>query len=230
MKDRLWHEVDLNIRPLLRSDDVVLAPRGDWPPFPCTARFYEDWMEVDGSTVLVLHKGHITGMPKRELAQIAVSWQCIYANGVMVVFSRAPKLLRDYRQGAGKRYFRPVDHYLHSAELRKRKTKICYVHVPKAAGTSMWNALRKQLPSHVYYSSIGACLRNPPQASDYDLIGVHFLLRRWPPVLSLEEGSNREELGARAIGASFFSSVLHTRRASEDPESFTLSQRMMREH
>jgi hypothetical protein len=226
VKDRFWHEVDLNVRPLLRSDDVVLAPHGDWPIFPCAARFYEDWMEIGDTTILILHKGHVTGMPKRDLARIAESWQCIYANGVMVVFSRTPRLARDYRRGSGKWYFKTVDRYLRSAELRKRKTKICYVHVPKAAGTSMWNALRKQFPSHVYYSSTSACLRNPPQAEDYDLIGVHFS----PSVVASSLSAEDRIVGlVREPMARFFSSVLHARRANEDPESFTGSQRMMRE-
>ena len=226
MKDRLWHEAYLALSPVLARDDVVLAPRGGWPPFPCTLRCYDDWIELGGAGVLVLHKGRMSGMDKAALRAIAASWQCLFANGVMVVFSKAPRLARDARLGPQKKHCRKLEQYLDSARLRKRKSKIIYVHVPKAGGTSMWSALRAQFPSHVYYSDTKAALRNPPGMHDYDLIGIHFS----PTVVASCLEPDDWIVGmVREPAARFLSTVLHSRRTVEDADSFTPAQKQMRQ-
>ena len=79
MKDRLWQAVYNALRPLLNDTDVVVAPRGDWPTFPCTAFFTTTVIELEGCTMLVLHKGQLTSLPKAELRCIAEEWQWIFA-------------------------------------------------------------------------------------------------------------------------------------------------------
>lgn len=59
MKDFLWRAVYDVLLPLLSEADVVLAPRGDWPPFPCTCTLYDDVIDLADATVLVLHKADL---------------------------------------------------------------------------------------------------------------------------------------------------------------------------
>jgi hypothetical protein len=175
VKDHLWQAVYERLCPLLDHDDVVLAPRGDWPAFPCSCTLYDDLIEVREATVLVLHKGLLTGLQKAELTRIAAEWEWIFANEVFVVLSRSGKISKDIRRGRDIVHCMPVIRFLHSSSLKKRDAKIIYVHVPNTGGTAMWAALTRAFPSHVYHASIHAYRRNPPGPEEYDLIGLHFL-------------------------------------------------------
>lgn len=226
MRDLLWQQVYDALRPLLNDTDIILAPRGDWPPFPCACTLYDDVIEIADCTVLVLHKGRLAGVRKADLRRIADEWQWIFVNKVFVVLSRSGKIRRDVRLSLGMFYCKAVTRFLHSASLRKRRSRIVYVHVPKTGGTSMWHSLRKALPSHVYYASIHACLKNPPAPDDYDLIGVHFS----PSVLARYLSDDDWVVGmVRDPTQRFLSGVVHCRRKSEDPETFTESMRGMRD-
>jgi hypothetical protein len=226
MKDRFWQAVYDALRPLLRDTDVVLAPRGDWPSFPCNCAFYDDVIDIADTTVLVLHKGRLAGIQKHDLRNISREWQWIFANEVFVVLSRYAKIRRDVRFGLAFIHCWPVIRFLRSASLRRRRSRIVYIHVPKTGGTSMWEALKRAFPSHVYYSSMNACLTNPPASDDYDLIGLHFS----PTVLSSYLSEDDWIVGmVRQPTERFLSGIVHSRRESEDPETFTFSMKAMRE-
>ena len=226
MKDRFWHAVHKALRPLLSETDVVLAPRGDWPPFPCASRFYDDLIDIADATILVLHKGRLAGIRKQDLRAVAAQWQWIFANEVFVVLSRCGKIRRDVRFSLAFIHCWPVVRFLRSASLRRRRSRIFYIHVPKTGGTSMWEALKRAFPSHIYYSSMNACLTNPPASDDYDLIGLHFS----PTVLSWYLSEDDWIVGmVRQPTERFLSGIVHSRRESEDPETFTLSMKAMRE-
>jgi Sulfotransferase family len=226
MKDRYWQAVYDMLRPLLDDADVVLAPRGGWPAFSCPSVLYDDLIEIGDCTVLVLHKAKIVSMPKAELLTIADQWQWIFANEVFIVLSRSEKIRSDIRRSANIVHCRPLIRFLCSASLRKRRSRIIYVHVPKTGGTSMWASLTRAFPSHVYYPSIHAFLRNPPASGDYDLIGLHFS----PTVLSRHLSENDRVIGmVRHPTDRFLSGVMHCRRETEDPETFTQSTRAMRD-
>lgn len=226
MKDRIWQAAYDVLRPLLNGTDVILAPRGDWPPFPCDWRLYDDAIEINNATVLVLHKGQMTSVSKPELRRISAEWQWIFANEVFIVLSRSEKIKRDVRRGADIVHCRPLIRFLCSASLRKRRSKIVYVHVPKTGGTSMWASLTRAFPSHVFYPSIRAYLRHPPATEDYDLIGLHFS----PTVLSSSLSDDDWVIGmVRHPTQRFLSGVMHSRRENADPETFTASTKAMRE-
>jgi Sulfotransferase family len=226
MKDRFWHPVSKALHPLFSETDVVLAPRGDWPPFPCAYAFYDDVIDIAGATVLVLHKGRLAGIRKQDLRAVAAEWQWIFANEVFVVFSRHRKIRRDVRFGLTFIHCWPIIRFLRSVSLRRRRSRIFYIHVPKTGGTSMWEALKRAFPSHVYYSSMNACLANPPASDDYDLIGLHFS----PTVLSWYLSEDDWIVGmVRQPTERFLSGIMHSRRESEDPETFTPSMKAMRE-
>jgi hypothetical protein len=226
MKDRLWQAVYHALRPLLNDDDLVAAPRGDWPTFPCAAIFYDDLIDLEDCTVLVLHKGQLTSLPKIELQRVAKEWQWIFANEVFIVLSRSPRMRKDARRGAELVHCWPLMRFLSSASLRKRRAKIVYVHVPKTGGTSMWAALTRAFPSHVFYPSLRAYLSNPPAPGDYDLIGLHFS----PSVLLPSLCEDDWVIGmVRDPTQRLVSAVMHSRRKAEDPETFTASAKAMRE-
>jgi hypothetical protein len=227
MKDRLWQEVHSALRPLLSKTDVVMAPRGDWPAFPCTSTlYYHNVIDIADATVLVLHKGRLAGIRKQNLRRIAKEWQWVFANEVFIVLSRSCKISRDVRLSLDIIHCWPVIRYLRSASFRKRRSRIVYVHVPKTGGTSMWVSLARAFPSHVYYASSYACLKNPPAPDDYDLIGLHFS----PTVLSEFLSEDDWVVGmVRHPTERFLSGVVHCRRESEDPETFTPSMKAMRD-
>jgi hypothetical protein len=227
MRDPLWQAVYHDLCPMLDRGDVVLAPRGDWPCFPCAGTlYYHNVIDLADATVLVLHKGRLAGMRKQELRRIAKEWQWVFANEVFVVLSRSGKIKRDVRFSLDIIHCWPVIRYLRSASFRKRRSRIVYVHVPKTGGTSMWVSLARAFPSHVYYASSDACLKNPPAPDDYDLIGVHFS----PTVLSEFLSEDDWVVGmVRDPIERFLSGVVHCRRESEDPETFTPSMKAMRD-
>jgi hypothetical protein len=225
MKDRLWQTVYDVLRPLLNDRDVVMAPRGDWPAFPGEAIFYDDLIEPDGCTVLVLHKGLLTSLPKAELRKIAAEWQWVFANEVFLVFSRARRGGIDFHS-ANSIHWRPLVRHLSSAALRRRASMIVYVHVPKTGGTSMWASLTKAFPSHVYYPTLRAYLNNPPAPDEYDLVGLHFS----PGILLPSLRRNDWVIGmVRDPVRRLLSAVMHSRRETEDIETFTPAARAMRE-
>ncbi len=226
MKDRFWQTVYDVLRPLVNDTDLILAPRGAWPAFPCHTVLYDDQIEIGGCTILVLHKAKLTSIAKAELREIADHWQWIFANEVFIVLSRSQKIGNDMRRSAAIVHCRPLLRFLRSASLRRRRSKIVYIHVPKTGGTSMWASLTRAFPSHVYYPSIHPYLRNPPAPDDYDLIGLHFS----PTVLLHHLSEDDWLIGmVRHPTERFLSGVLHCRRETEDPDTFTDSTKAMRE-
>jgi hypothetical protein len=183
-------------------------------------------IDIADATILVLHKGRLGGISKEDLRKVAREWQWIFANEVFVVLSRTRKVSRDVRFGLGLIHCWPVIRFLRSASLRKRRSRIVYVHVPKTGGTSMWASLCKSFPSHIYYASIDACLKNPPAPDDYDLIGLHFS----PSVFSEHLKEDDWIVGmVRHPTERFLSGVMHSKRENEDPETFSPSMRAMRD-
>ena len=226
MKDRLWQAVYGVLHHLLSNADMVLAPRGDWLQFPCSSVLYDDVIDLAGCTVLVLHKGQMAGIEKADLLRVASEWQWVFANEVFIVLSRDKKIGRDVRRGPQLVHCKPLIRFLCSRNLRKRRSKLIYVHVPKTGGTSMWTALTKALPSHIYFTSLRALLKYPPVLEDYDLIGVHCS----PAVLVQHLSDDDLVIGmVREPTQRFLSGILHSRRESEDPETFTPSAKAMRE-
>ena len=225
MKDRLWQAVFDALRPLLNDADVVLAPRGDWPPFPCASFLYDDLIEIIDATVVVLHKGQLTSVSKPELRKVSEEWQWVFANQVFIVLSRSEKIKKDVRSSPDIVHCRPLIRFLHSGSLRKRRSKIVYVHVPKTGGTSMWASLTRAFPSHVFYPSIHAYLSHPRATEDYDLIGLHFS----PTVLFPSLSDDDWVIGmVRHPTRRFLSGIMHSRRKTADPETFTASAKAMR--
>jgi hypothetical protein len=226
MKDRLWQDAYDAILPVLNDTDVVVAPRGDWWTFPCAAVLCDDLLELKDCTILVLHKGQMTNLPKAELRWVAEEWQWIFANEVFVVFSRFQRIRKDVRRGREFVHCKPLMRYLASASLRKRRSRIVYVHMPKTGGTSMWASLLQAFPSHVYYPSLRAYLSNPPAPDEYDLVGLHFS----PSVLLPSLREDDWLIGmVRDPTQRLLSAVMHARREAVDPETCTPSTKAMRE-
>lgn len=226
MKDPLWLAVHRALVPQLRPTDRVLAPRADWPPFPCAVRPYDGVITLDDDTVLVLHKGRLPAIDKAVLAEVVAQWPCLFANAVFAVFAAPP------RPGGLRRLALPSDHlrrvhrHLGSRGEKILGPTIYHLHLPKTGGTAVWEALSKALRSRVYYGDVTTFTARPPAPGDYDLVGLH-------GSLSMIEGLLRE--GDLVVGLlrdpvdRFMSSVVHARRPRADPTLFTPQQRAMRE-
>lgn len=226
MRDGLWRDVHEVVAPLLEPTDRVLAPRGDWAAWPCPIRFYDALIDLQDDTVLVLHKGRMPGMDPGALAAVVSGWQCLHANAVFVVFARQPRRRLDVRLGWRRRYLQRLRWHLDARRLRVLDRTIYYVHVPKAGGTSAWDALSRTFRSSVYYGDIAAFQARPPEPRTYDLVGLHFsplvVLDRLRPG-DLLVGLLREPV------ARLLSSVVHSRRDTEDPGTLGPSMRAMRD-
>jgi hypothetical protein len=225
LRDPAWLDAYRAAAAILRPSDVLLAPSGSWPSFPCPARFYQGPFELGDATTLLLHKGRLASLPKPVLSDIMARWTCTHANEVFVLLSatiakssRLPSLRRWV-------YLRSVRRYLKSRQLKRRDGAIYFVHIPKTAGTSLWNSLRRAYPSNVYYPDYESWQANPPAAGDYDLVGLHFPISTVAPTL-------REEDVALTLlrdpTKRFFSTLAHARRRSEDPQTFTPAMQAMR--
>jgi hypothetical protein len=226
MRDRTWREAYQYVYALLRPEDTVLAPRGAWPDFPCAVKFYDDWIDTGGATVVFLYKGRMHGARKSQIAELAQNGQRMFANEVFAVFGVSARAGTAAAPDTMNRHYGPVDQYIRSASLRRRNFKIFYVHVPKTAGTSMWSALSAVFPSNIYYSSSDACLRNPPAGDEYDLIGIHFS----PSVIASYISPGDWVVGmVREPTQRLLSAIMHHRRPEEDSATFTRAQRAMRE-
>ncbi len=226
MRDRLWRDVHEVVAPLTTSADRVLAPRGEWAAWPCPVRFYDALIDLEDASVVVLHKGRLPGMDPGALAGMAAGWQCVHANAVFVVFAREPRRRLDVRLGWRRRYLQRLRWHLAAPRLRTLDRTIYYVHLPKAGGTSAWQALCRSFRSSVYYADAATFLARPPEPGAFDLIGVHFspwfILDRVQPG-DLVVGLLREPV-ARVL-----SGVVHSRRMSEDPRTLGPAMLAMRD-
>ena len=225
MNDPSWTECRRAILAQLRPDDVLLVPRGDWEAFPCEVRFYDTLIDVADETVLMLHKGRIPGMRQEALAAVVADWQCIHANSVFAVFSRARRRWLDVRHTPRGRYLRRVRQHLAAPRLRKLDRTVFYIHLPKAGGTAVWQALSTALPSSIYYGELTTFAARPPRIGDHDLVGLHFspaMIRDRVRPGDLVVGLLRDPIQR------FFSGVVHSRRPGEDVAQLGPSQRAMR--
>ncbi len=225
MQDPKWQAVFDAVAPLLIDTDIVLAPFGDWPTFCCAIRYYQDVIEPRDATVLLLHKGRLPGLRKDQAQPITETWQCVFANDVFVCFTATRRVRRDRRLGLGLYYYARVFLYLAPRHFRRRRATTFFVHLPKAAGTAVWTSIRRNFPASIYYPSIESFVHNPPDVDDYDLIGGHIplaLLSDYLTTGSYVIGLMREPTER------FRSAFLHSRRADEDPSTFTPVMQAMR--
>jgi hypothetical protein len=225
MVDPAWHDVFRATQPHVRPTDSVLAPRANWPDFPCRLRLYDGPIELGDATVLLLHKGRLAGMRRDVLAGIVRDWTCIHANDVFAAYSRAgPRGLRAPNLSQHM-HLLPVERYLNARRNKRRRGTIYFLHIPKAGGTSLWTLLRRAFPSHVYYGDLASWIANSPEPGAFDLVGLHFPASVLKPLLRDDD----DIVGMlRHPTERFLSSVAHARRPTEDPATFTSAMQAMR--
>ncbi len=226
MKDPSWEEVYRELCRVIRLDDILLLPYGDWPELSCRAIFYDDIIDVGDATVFVLHKGRFGSIDKAVLANISDRWQCVFGNDVFLCFSKEFRAADDLRHGRNRIHYGVLGRFLQSKRLRRRNSRLWYIHLPKAAGTWMWNAFSRSFPSRIYYPSFAPFLAYPPDVEEYDLIGGHLPLSFIAKYL----GDRDRVVGMmRQPTERLLSAFLHSRRATEDPSTFTATMRAMRD-
>lgn len=226
MKDHRWEQVHRELGRFLRRGDTAMLPYGDWPELPCKILFYGDTIDLGPATVLVLHKARFGSIDKAVLRAIADTWQCIFGNDVFLCFSKEFRAPADLRHGRNRRHYGVLDRFLGSQQLRRRTSCIWYIHLPKAAGTWMWQAFSRSYSSRIYYPSFASLLAYPPDVEEYDLIGGHLPLSVIAPHLT---PADRVVGLMREPTQRLLSAFLHSRRPTEDPATFTPTMRAMRD-
>ena len=225
MRDPYWSAAWAAVAPYLTPDDCLLVPPGEWPATRCRSRTYTDRIELQDASVLFLHKGKIGCIRKALLRHIIVAWRCVFANEVFVCLLKG----RGKAPGEavpGQEHLGRIRQYFRARNRKRIRETLFFVHLPKAAGTSVWNFLSERVPSHIYYDTLESFLYNPPQRGEYDLVGGHVPL----PIMAPFIGPDDHIVAVlREPTARFRSAYLHSRRQSEDPATFSPVMRAMRE-
>ena len=225
MRDPYWQAAWAAIEPLLRRHDRLLLPRGDWPVAGRQSRFYDNEIQVGRASVLVLHKARLGGIAKAALLRVMGRWRCVFANEVLVCFRKAAPFPLRKQPHIGDRHACTLYEYVHSGRLKRIDGTVYFSHIPKAAGTAVWTALSERVRSSMYYDSFESFRSNPPKPGEYDLVGGHVPL---PLLLANMSGADRVVGLVREPTARFRSAFLHSRRAGEDPDTFTPVMQAMR--
>jgi len=189
-------------------------------------RHYADRIDIHDANVLFLHKARLGALPRAELARICNEWSLVFANDVFVCLARDLARPAPPRIDAYLRYFRPVQHYLTPAAFRRSAQTVYFVHIPKTAGTTAWDAITNPVQAKVYYDSHNSFVANPPGGNDYDIVGGHVFRS------AFERASlpgSRIACVLRDPVERFRSAFLHARRRSEDASTFSPTMKLMRE-
>ena len=222
MRDPFWSAAWAAVEPRLRPDDWLLLPPGGWPATNCRTSIYRDRIELGNATVLFLHKGKLAGVKKSVLRQIMLAWQCVFANDVFVCFAKhhgSPAAVATEHLGT-------LRLHLRSRAVKRIRNTVFFVHLPKAAGTSVWSFLSERVASCIYYDTLESFLYNPPGRGEYDLVGGHVPLPLMAPYVGDDD---HVACVIREPTARFRSAFLHSRRPGEDPATFSPVMRAMRE-
>jgi hypothetical protein len=225
--DPSWQDAWRAVLPHLLKKDRVLLPAGHWPTADVAKmRTYQYVIDIGDATVLFLYKGRMSGISHTVLNRVYNTWRPVFANDVFACFMR--RRLPSLRNRALRRapHYQPVREFLNARKLRRCKDTTFFVHIPKTAGTTVWEAIANPVPAKLYCENYEAFHRHPPQARNFDLIGGHVPL----PILARAAApADRFAALLRDPVARFRSAFLHCRRANEDPATFTSAMRLMRE-
>ena len=225
--DPAWQEAWDAVAPSLSQDDRILLPVGQWPH--ADVRTYRYVIEIGDATVLFLYKGRLSGIARGVLKRVYDNWCPIFANAVFACFRRRrwPGFLNLQREKArSSAHYGPIREYLKARKLKQCRNTIFFVHIPKTAGTTVWEAVGNPVAAKLYCENHEPFERHPPRARDFDLIGGHVSL----PIMA-RVATRRDHFAAvlRDPVARFCSAFLHCRRSAEDPKTFTRAMRLMRE-
>ena len=225
MRDPCWQAAWAALEPLLRRHDRLLLPRGDWPCEGRPVRFYDNEIRIGQASVLVLHKGRLAGLGKPALRWVMRRWRFVFANEVLACFRKATPFPLRKQPHIDDPHVCTLYEHVHSHRLKRIAGTVYFSHIPKAAGTAVWTALSQQVRSSIYYDSFETFRSNPPQPGEYDLVGGHVPV----PLLLAHAADGDRVVGlVREPTARFRSAFLHSRRAEEDPVTFTPIMQAMR--
>jgi hypothetical protein len=227
VRDRIWSETWDTIKRHIRAKEKLLLPEGDWPiSDDLNVGFYNEEIEIGDSTLFLLHKGRMGCINKKILGHVFRRWNIILANDVFVGFTKKPINIPFVNTLILPRHARPVKNHLMARKKKRVSETAFFVHLPKAAGTTAWEAISKHVPSKVYYGTYPAFLANPPGRNEYDLVGGHIPLSIAAHHMGIED---QLICLVREPVSRFRSAFLHSRRPHEDPATFSPVMRAMRE-
>ncbi|UMM09083.1 sulfotransferase family protein [Gluconobacter frateurii] len=226
--DPLWQDAWRAILPYLSPNDRILLPEGNWPTANVAeVRTYHYVIDIDDATVLILYKARMAGIPHDVLKKIYTTWKPIFANEVFACFKHYGfrRILDPVMRRA--KHYRVIKEALYSRKLRRCRDTLFFVHIPKTAGTTVWEAIGERTPSKLYYESYESIVCSPPKCKNFDLIGGHVSL---PLFAALAASNDCIAAVLRDPLARFRSAFLHSRRVNEDPQTFTDTMRFMRDN
>lgn len=224
MKDPIWAATWAAVSAHLHDSDVILVPPGDWPP-RMAQRVYRNEIKIGKANVLIIHKAKLACLNKKTLRGIMRTWQFLYANEVFVCFRKEHLEIPRTQPPIEDPHVCTLHEYLHSSDRKRIRSTVYFCHIPKTAGTSVWEFLSNRVIASVYYETFESFLANPPRPGEYDLVGGHVPL----PLLAAHAAPGDHLAGLlRDPVMRFRSAFMHSRRQSEDPSTFSPVMQAMR--
>jgi len=225
--DRAWREVWDALAPTFCSQDNLLVPCGAWPEAKVQSmRQYTDSIDILDANILFLHKARLSSLPRKDLERVCNEWNLVFGNDVFVCLARDIVQPTKEQLGEYRKHFKPVQHYLTPSAYRRCAQTVYFVHIPKTAGTTVWNAITTGVQAKVYYESHNSFVNNPPRANEYDIVGGHVFKSAFERALTPDA---RIACVLRDPVERFRSAFLHSRRRSEDASTFSPTMKLMRE-
>ncbi len=202
----------------------VLLPAGDWPDLPFRTTFYrstDSVIAIDGHHAVLIHKGMLASFRQADIRMCLNDMAAVCANSVFVLFVERPRkraLLLPF-------HLRTLRIYTDPARYRRRNTRPrAFVHIPKAAGTSVWTAVSKAAHANIYFTSNTALAAFDGDLNAFELVGGHIhaetlIAKGWqgPAFFVLRDPALR-----------VLSFIAHARRAEENLGLFDASFHMVR--
>lgn len=169
-------------KPVYRFIDERKSEQFILPPFIAFKDYdngvsYLDFTEINGFDYFVLYKGLLLSLDFHHL-DLILGKKCVYANGVFAIFD-----LRHSRTESAELPWhddiRSVhqDYFDAKSEVINSK-KLVFLHIPKCAGTSLYERLRRQSARSLYVSGANAYLKKKKGGFDHlNILAGHFSRR-----------------------------------------------------
>lgn len=180
--DNNQEHLDPYWKPIFRFIDERRSERFVLPPFIAFKDYdksisYLDLTEIDGFDYFVLHKGMLLSLDFHHL-DLILGKKCVYANGVFAIFD-----LKQTRDRISEALFyediRSANQdYQDAKEEAINSRKLVFLHIPKSAGTSLYESLRRQSARSLYITGANAYLNKKKGGFDHlNILAGHFSRR-----------------------------------------------------
>ena len=168
-----WQEVkDLILEDAFRSQKILL-PLAEWNARDRNLSFYTDGdhVSIEDYSCVVLHKAKLQSFSLGQCDELLRDWTAVFGNNVFAVFSRKKTVEYTFNPD----HLKYIEVFVDPLKYwRENSKQACFLHIPKTAGTSVWNAMSLSIQSKAYFSSDQGLLNYEGDINSFETIGGHF--------------------------------------------------------